>query len=122
MPIISSKWFRIFLISTKYNNNAVLNRATGFPNSKSKISGISCYVTQSTPKVSQQVELSEHLLRKAPTAIYYIKRTVLMKQVKTQNLWTFDIGTRKGKDFPIYITMGYQKCERLNQFLNNHIF
>ena len=112
-----------FLISTKNNNNAVLNRATGFPNSKSVIFAISCFVAQSTPNEAQQGELSEHLLSKAPTAIYYIKRTAVMKKVKLQNLWTFDMGTGKGKDVPIINTMGYQECDRINlQFLNSHIF
>ena len=35
-----------------------------------------------------------------------------MKEEKTQNLWTFELGTQEGINMLIYIIVGYQQSDR----------
>ena len=46
-----------------------------------------------------------------------------MKEVNTQNLWTFELGTQEGINLPIWIIVGFQQKERqTSQNLNNDSF
>ena len=46
-----------------------------------------------------------------------------MKQVDTQNLWSFEIGTHEGVNIPIWIIIGFQQRERQDsQNMNNDTF
>ena len=46
-----------------------------------------------------------------------------MKEVNTQNLWTFELGTQEGINVPIWIFVGFQQSNRQNeQNLNNDTF
>ena len=46
-----------------------------------------------------------------------------MKEVNTQNLWTFDLGTHEGINVPIWIIVGFQQNDRQHDHnLNNDSF
>ena len=46
-----------------------------------------------------------------------------MKEVNTQNPWSFELGTQEGINVPIWIIVGFQQNDRQNdQNLNNHTF
>ena len=46
-----------------------------------------------------------------------------MKEVNTQNLWSFEIGRHEGVNIPIWIIVGFQQRERQDsQNLNNDTF
>ena len=46
-----------------------------------------------------------------------------MKEVKTQNLWTFELGTQAGINVPIWIFVAFQQNDRQDdQNLNNDNF
>ena len=46
-----------------------------------------------------------------------------MKEVNTQNLWSFELGTQEGVNVPIWITVGFQQIERQDsQNLANDTF
>ena len=35
-----------------------------------------------------------------------------MKEVNTQNLWTFQLGTQEGINVPIWVIKGFKQCDR----------
>ena len=46
-----------------------------------------------------------------------------MKQLNTQNLWNFELGTHEGINVPVWIFVGFQQTDRQNsQNLNNDAF
>ena len=46
-----------------------------------------------------------------------------MKEVNTQNLWCFELGTQEGVNVPIWIIVGFQQSDRQHdQNLNNDTF
>ena len=56
--------------------------------------------------------LSKQISSKTPTKLQYVERYVFMKEVNTQNLWTFELGTGEGINFPIWIIVGFQQKNR----------
>ena len=42
-----------------------------------------------------------------------------MKEVDTQNIWTFELGTQEGLNVPIWIIVSFQQSD---QILNNDTF
>ena len=61
--------------------------------------------------------------KNTPTLLHYVERSVFMKEVKTQNLWTFELGTQEGVNVPIWIFVAFQQSDRQNdQNLNNDTF
>ena len=55
---------------------------------KIKINALEWYVPGYTASISNQAMLSKQILSKTPTELQYVERSVLMKEVSTQNLWT----------------------------------
>ena len=111
------------LTLTRNNDNAVLNKANATPDGKVKINAIEWYVPHYTPSMSQQTVLSNQIVNKIPTELQYIERSVFMKEVNTQNLWNFELGTQEGINVPIWIIIGFQQQDRQNsQNENNDTF
>ena len=50
---------------------------------------------QYIPSFSNQAFLCKQILFKTPTKLRYEERSLFMKEVNTQNLWTFELGTKK---------------------------
>ena len=53
----------------------------------------------------------KQIVDKIPTELQYVERSVLMKELKTQNLWTFELGTQEQIYIPICIIVGFQQKE-----------
>ena len=111
------------LTLTRNTDNAVLNKGNAINNGKIKINALEWYVPHYTPSMQQQNILSKQILNKTPTQIQYPERSVFMKEVNTQNVWTFELGTQEGINIPMYIFVAFQQNDRQNdQNLNNDTF
>ena len=111
------------LTLTRNNDKAVLNKANATPDGKVIINAIEWYVPHYTASMSQQTVLSNQILNKTPTELQYIERSVFMKEVNTQNLWNFELGTQECINVPIWIIIGFQQQDRQNsQNENNDTF
>ena len=111
------------LTLTRNTDNAVLNKANAINLGKVKINAIDWYVPHYTASIQQQAILSKQILNKTPTQINYPERSVFMKEVNTQNFWTFELGTQEGINIPTWIFVGFQQNDRQHdQNLNNDTF
>ena len=65
----------------------------------------------------------QQIKKSTPTLLHYSERSVFIKEVKTQKLWTFELGTQGGINVPIWIFVAFQQMDRQNdQDLNNDTF
>ena len=111
------------LTLTRNTDNAVLNKANGINNGKIKINALEWYKPHYTPSMQLQSILSDQILNKKPTQIQYPERSVFMKEVNTQNFWTFELGTQEGINIPTWIFVAFQQNDRQHdQNLNNDTF
>ena len=99
-----------------------MNRASAIPNAKIEINGITWYVPQNTPNEEQQAKLSKDIFE-WDRQIILTQSILFLEAVKTRNLWTWDLGTGSGVVVPVYISVRFQRRDRLNdQTLNNDTF
>ena len=111
------------LTLTRNNDNVVLNKGNAINIGKIKFIAIEWYVPHYTPSIQQQSILSKQVLNKTPTQIQNPERSVFMKEVNTQNLWTSELGTQEGINIPTWIFVGFQQNDRQHdQNLNNDTF
>ena len=100
-----------------------MNKGNAFNNGKIKINAIKWYVPHYTPSMQQQSILFKQILSKTPTEIEKPERSVFMKEVNTQNFWTFEMGTQEGINIPVWILVHFQQNDRQHdQKLNNDTF
>ena len=108
---------------TRNSDNSVLNKADATNLGKVKINAIEWYVPHYTASMSQQAVLSNQIVNRIPTELQYIERSVFMKEVNTEKLWNFELGTQEGIIVPIWIIIGFQQQDRQNsQNENNDTF
>ena len=111
------------LTLTRNSDNAVLNKGNAIHNAKVRINAIEWYVPHYTPSMQQQAILSKQIINKTPTQIQYSERSVFMKEVNTQNFWTFELGTQEGINIPTWVFVAFQQNDRQHdQNLNNDTF
>ena len=111
------------LTMTRNSDNAVLNKGNAINLGKIKINALEWYVPHYTPSMQKQSILSDQILYKTPTQIQYPERSVFMKEVNTQNVWTFELGTQEGVSIPTWIFIAFQQNDRQHdQNLNNDTF
>ena len=111
------------LTLTRNSDNAVLNKADATILGKVKINAIEWYAPHYTASLSQQAVLSNQIVNRIPTELQYIEISVFMKEVNTQNIWNFELGTQEGINVPIWIILGFQQQNRQNsQNENNDTF
>ena len=111
------------LTLTRNTDNAVLNKDNAINNGRIEINAIEWYVPHYTPSMQQQSILSKQILNKTPTEINYPERSVFMKEVNTQNFWTFELGTQEGINIPTWIFVAFQQNDRQHdQNLNYDTF
>ena len=111
------------LTLTRNTDNAVLNKNDATNNAKIVINGIEWYVPHYIPSLEDYNKLQIQLKQKTPTNLYYPERSVSMKEVNTQNFWTFELGTQEGVNVPIWIYVAFQQHDRQHdQTLNNDTF
>ena len=89
------------LTLTRNSDNAVLNKANATKNGKIKINSIDWYVPHYTPSLAQEKILMSQIVDEKPTELRFVERSVFRKEVNSQNLWTFDLGTQEGINVPI---------------------
>ena len=78
------------LTITRNTDNAVLNTDSAVNNAKIKNISIDWMGPTFTPSLSQQSILMKEIVNKTPTKLHHIERSVFMKEVKSQKLWTFE--------------------------------
>ena len=100
------------LALTRNSDNSVLKKDNAINIGKAKINSIQWYVPHYMPGIPQQATLCKQILSKVPTELQYVERSVFMKEVNTQNLWTFELGTQKGINVPVSLIVGYQQRDR----------
>ena len=111
------------LTLTRNTDNSVLNKDNAINIGKVKINALEWYVPHYTPSAQQQSILSKQILNKTPTQIQYPERSVFMKEVNTQKIWIFELGTQEGINIPTWIFVGFQQNDRQHdQNLNNDTF
>ena len=84
------------------------------------IDDISWYVPHYTPSISNRKLLLSNINSKTPTELTYIKRSSFMKDVTTENNWTFELGVGDGLDVPIYVIVGFMQRDQFNQQHQNN--
>ena len=111
------------LTLTRNTDNAVLNKDNAVANGWVRINSLNWYIPHFSPNLEEYTKLMTQIKKKTPTQLNYIERSVFMKEVKTQNLWTFELGTQEGINVPIWIFLAFQQNARQNdQTLNNDTF
>ena len=111
------------LTLTRNNDNAVLNKNDATNNAKIKINGIEWYVPHYETSIKEYTKLQTQIKNKTPTNLHYPERSVFMKEVNTQNFWTFELGTQEGVNVPIWVFVAFQQHDRQHdQTMNNDTF
>ena len=113
--------YKLTLTITK--DDAALHKSVSLTDARIKIDRIHLYVPHYTPSIQQQGILSKQILSTTPTELRYFKRSVSMKDVNSQNVWTFEVGSQAEMNVPIWIIVGFQETDRHDsQNLNNYSF
>ena len=108
---------------TRNSDNAVLNKDNAIAIGRVNINSLDWYVPHYSPNLEEYNKLMNQIKKNTPTLPHYPERSVFMKEVNTQNLWTFEIGTQEVINVPIWIFVGFQQSDRQNdQTLNNDTF
>ena len=108
---------------TRNTDNGVLNKDNAVANGRVKINSLDWYVPHYSPNLEEYNKLMNQIKKNSPTLLHYPERSVFMKEVNTQNLWTFELGTQEGINVPIWIIVAFQQNDRQNdQNLNNDTF
>ena len=100
-----------------------MNKAAATNNAKVTINSLDWYVPHYSPNLEEYTKLMNQIKKNTPTLHHYPERSVFMKEVNTQNVWTFELGTQEGINVPIWISIAFQQMGRQNdQDLNNDTF
>ena len=111
------------LTLTRNTDNAVLNKDNAVALGRIKINSLDWYVPHYTASLKEQGILVNQIQDKISTELRYVERSVFMKEVNTQNLWGFELGTQEAINVPIWIFIGFQQSDRQNNHnLNNDTF
>ena len=65
-----------------------------------------------TPSIQQQGIISKRNLSKTPTELRYFERSIFLKEVKHQNLWNSELGSKESMKGPIRIFSGFEQQDR----------
>ena len=108
---------------TGNTDNVVLNKDNSNNNAKFKINATEWYVPHYRPSLEQQNIFRNQITKKMNTELPYPERSVSMKEVNTQILRTFELGTPEGSNIPVWIYVVFQRSDREDdQKLNNGTF
>ena len=111
------------LALTRNSDSAVLNKDNAINNAKVEINSIDSYVPHYTPSLTQEEILMSQIVNKKPTELKYVESSVFLREVNTQNMWTFELGTQEGINVFIWIIVGFQQSDRQHdQNINNDPF
>ena len=74
------------------------------------------------PSIHNQSLVKEQILKKEPTELYFIERSVYRKDVNTNNNWTFELGQSAAMS-PNWIIVAFMNTQKFdNQERDNSIF
>ena len=76
---------------------------------KNKINSIEWYVPHHTASLKEKGILMKQITDKIPTELRYVERSVFKKEVNTEHLWSFELGTQEGANVPLWIVVGFQQ-------------
>ena len=111
------------LTPIRNKDDVVIEKTGGIADARIRIDHIHWYVPHYTPSIQQQSILSNQILKKMPTELRYVERSVFIKEVNNQNLWNFELGSQENMNIPIWIFIGFQQRDRQDfQNLNNDTF
>ena len=111
------------LTLTRNTDNAVLNKDNAVVNGRVKINSLDWYVPHYSPNLEEYNKLMTQIKKNSPTQLNYLERSVFMKEINTQSLWSFELGSQEGVNVPIWIFVAFQQNDRQNdQKLNNDFF
>ena len=111
------------LTLTRNTDNAVLNKDNAVVNGRVKINSLDWYIPHYSPNLEEYIKLMTLIKKSTPTLLHYPERSVFMKEVNSQNLWTFELGTQEGINVPIWVFVAFQQNDGQNdQNLNNDTF
>ena len=100
-----------------------MNKTNATANGKIELNSIEWYVPHYTASLKEQVILVKQITDKIPTELPYAERSVFMKEVNTQNIWSFELGTQEGINVHIWIIVSFQQSDQQNdQNLNGVTF
>ena len=102
------------LTLTRNTDNAVLKKAAATNNAKIKIISHDWYVPHYSPNLEEYYKLMYQIKKNTPTLLHYPERSVFMKELKTEILWIFELGTQEGINVPIWIFVALQQNDRQN--------
>ena len=100
------------LTMTRNTDNAVLNKDTTTNNAKIKINAVEWYKPHYIPSLENFNKLMNQITNVTPTQLHYPEKSVFMKEVNTQSLWTFELGVQDGINVPIWIYVVFQQSDR----------
>ena len=101
------------LTVTRNKGDAVSDKTESIADTRIKIDHIHWYVPHYTPFIQQQGILSEQNIRKPPTELQYIDRSVFFsKEINIQNLWNFEVGSQEIMNVLISIIVRFQQRVR----------
>ena len=103
------------------NNNDPIIRDNGVDAAKIYIKDISWYIPH-IPSMENQQLVTDQILDKDPTELYYMERIVFRKDVNTNNNWTFELGN-SGESTPTFVIVAFQARNKIDsQTHDNAIF
>ena len=79
------------------------------------IDDISLYVPHYTPNISNQKFILGPIVSKTPTELSFNKQSSYMKDVTTENNWTFELAVGDGIDLPVYVVLRFMQRDQFNQ-------
>ena len=78
------------LTLTRNTDNTVLNKDNSVGNGRVKINSLDWYVPHYSVDLEEYTKLMTQIKKNTPTLLHYPERSVFMKEVNTQNVWTFE--------------------------------
>ena len=79
------------------------------------IDDIVFYVPLYTPNLSNRKIMLGHIVSETATESSYINGSSYMKDVTTENSWTFELSVGDGIDIPIYVIVGFMQRDHFNR-------
>ena len=98
---------RFKLTLTRNKDDAVIDKAAGIADARKIIEYIHWYVPLYTPSIQQKGVLSKQILSSTQTELRYIERSIFLKEVNSQNVWNFELGSQESMNVPIWIAIGF---------------
>ena len=97
---------------TRNTDNAVLNKDNAVVNGRVKFNSLDWYVPHYSPNLEKYTKLMTQIKKNTTTLLHYPERSVFMKELINQNLWTFELGTQEGINVPIWILVAFQQNDK----------